>query len=116
MALHEGWTAKLSGDGCTVKLRDGDGVVRLHYSKLEVQDASGRELVSRLHADGPQITIVADDADAVYPVVVDPLLTSPSWTADGHQPVAGFGASVSTAGDVNGDGFDDLAGDGRSVL
>jgi hypothetical protein len=32
---------------------------------------------------------------------------TPSWTADGEEPSANFGSSVSTAGDVNGDGFDD---------
>jgi hypothetical protein len=33
---------------------------------------------------------------------------SPVWTADGDQNLAGFGASVSGAGDVDGDGFGDL--------
>ncbi len=32
----------------------------------------------------------------------------PNWTARGGQAVAGFGSSVSTAGDVNGDGYSDL--------
>jgi len=30
------------------------------------------------------------------------------WTAEGNQAGAGFGSGVSTAGDVNGDGFDDV--------
>jgi len=41
------------------------------------------------------------------------LATSPSWTAESHdggfdQPGALFGASVATAGDVNGDGYSDV--------
>jgi hypothetical protein len=32
----------------------------------------------------------------------------PAWTAEGNLPRANFGASVGTAGDVNGDGYDDL--------
>jgi hypothetical protein len=36
------------------------------------------------------------------------LSTSPEWTAEADQPFASFGASVSAAGDVNGDGFDDV--------
>lgn len=34
--------------------------------------------------------------------------TIPSWTADSDQAGAQFGQSVSTAGDVNGDGYDDV--------
>ncbi|MBK9248721.1 MAG: FG-GAP repeat protein [Ignavibacteria bacterium] len=34
---------------------------------------------------------------------------SPNWTADTQQDGAGYGASVATAGDVNGDGYSDLA-------
>jgi hypothetical protein len=36
------------------------------------------------------------------------LATTPSWTADSGQQGAGFGVAVSTAGDVNGDGFSDV--------
>jgi hypothetical protein len=36
------------------------------------------------------------------------LSTSPNWTAEGNQAVALFGHSVGTAGDVNGDGYDDV--------
>ena len=36
------------------------------------------------------------------------LPTTPSWTADGDQSSASFGVSARSAGDVNGDGYDDL--------
>jgi hypothetical protein len=36
------------------------------------------------------------------------LVTSPSWSAESNQVDASFGASVSTAGDVNGDGYGDV--------
>ena len=39
---------------------------------------------------------------------IAPLMTSPSWTAEGNQAQAFFGRSVRTAGDVNGDGFSDV--------
>ncbi len=34
--------------------------------------------------------------------------TTPSWTASSGQAGAGFGRSVASAGDVNGDGYDDV--------
>lgn len=36
------------------------------------------------------------------------LQTAPVWTADGGQQGARFGVSAETAGDVNGDGYDDV--------
>jgi hypothetical protein len=34
--------------------------------------------------------------------------TTPAWSAEGHQSYAFFGISLGTAGDVNGDGYDDV--------
>src|SRR6185503_21181173 len=75
---------------------------------LRVTDANGRVLPSQLRFDGDQVAIVADDRGARYPVTVDPLLDSPAWTSELDQVDASYGFSVSTAGDVNGDGFSDV--------
>ncbi|MDP2323750.1 MAG: FG-GAP-like repeat-containing protein [Gammaproteobacteria bacterium] len=36
------------------------------------------------------------------------LAPTPAWTAESNEPGAGFGSSVASAGDVNGDGYSDL--------
>ena len=44
-----------------------------------------------------------------YPLRIDPLVTAPDWAALGENTGDEFGHAVSTAGDVNGDGYNDLA-------
>src|SRR6266568_8640711 len=44
----------------------------------------------------------------VYLGGADGLSLTPVWTAEGDQTYGHFGGSVGTAGDVNGDGFDDI--------
>jgi len=73
----------------------------VRYAGLVVTDAAGRSMPSRMEAfavDGARgIRLVFDDRDAVYPVTVDPLATSPAWTAESNQASADFGVSVATA-------------------
>jgi hypothetical protein len=79
------------------------------YGDLEVRDAEGRLLQAQMVKEGEaQLAVVVDDAEAVYPILVDPLSSAPTWTAEGNQGEAGFGYSVATAGDVNGDGYSDV--------
>jgi hypothetical protein len=44
----------------------------------------------------------------VYHGSEDGLSQTPDWTAESDQADAGFGSSVGAAGDVNGDGYDDV--------
>jgi hypothetical protein len=91
------------------------GAVAIRLNALHVVDATGRELdawfesnAADEHASAQSLSIVVDDCGAVYPVTIDPLATSPSWIGETNQPVAHFGWSVATAGDVNGDNYSDI--------
>ena len=57
---------------------------------------------------GQELAILVEDAGAAYPLTIDPLMTSPAWTAESDQASALYGVSVATAGDVNGDGYSDV--------
>jgi hypothetical protein len=87
--------------------------VLVRYDRLYAFDANGASLPAAIQVqrEGDVITGVylrVDDHDAVYPITIDPLLTSPSWVANDDQINTDFGYAVSRAGDVNNDGYDDI--------
>ena len=118
--------------------KDDKGDLKLKYASLKVWDADGRELraffekneqlqitndklqiedqekqipnsISQIpNPKNSKFQIVVNDEDAVYPVTIDPLSNTPSWTAEINQASARFGWSVATAGDVNGDGYSEV--------
>ncbi len=88
------------------------------YSGLKVWDSNGKFLnayfeneiksFNSAYPSAKSFSITVDDKDAAYPITIDPLSTSPNWTAEANQASAGWGYSLSTAGDVNGDGYSDV--------
>lgn len=94
---------------------------QLIYDGLKVWDANGTVLEAHMELAKNNLSIVVDDKNAVYPVTVDPLSHSPEWTtsANGILPAlltntqlqidALYGFNVAGLGDVNGDGYDDVA-------
>ena len=100
LRIEEGARSGVFVDAC------GEPVLR--YRDLLAFDATGRELEARLEPCPTGVAIIVDDAGALYPLTVDPLFTSPAWTAESDQADANLGTVVATAGDVNGDGNSDV--------
>jgi hypothetical protein len=100
--------AALQDDGQAIAFLDEGSARVLQYSKLVAWDATGRELPGQMALADGAIRLSVDDTGAEYPIVVDPLLNTPHWYADGIQGYGTFGGCVATAGDVNGDGYSDV--------
>jgi hypothetical protein len=102
----------ISTDGQAIEFTTPAGARVARYTELKVTDAGGREVPAWMEGfsgNGDRgIRLVMDASEAVYPLTIDPLLTSPSWTGESNQAYAYYGYSVGTAGDVNGDGYSDI--------
>ena len=95
-------STEVSEQGDTVHLRDPGGSEVLHYSDLYVVDAAGRQLASALEATPGGLSIRFDDAGAVYPIEVDPLVWTEQQelTAPGGESFDRFGFAVAVEGDT----------------
>lgn len=83
-------------------------VNKLTYNDLQVWDADHKKLDAEFLVSGNEITIQVFTKDARYPITIDPISTTPAATVQSDQNLAYMGFSVSSAGDVNGDGYSDV--------
>ena len=102
-------------DGAELVASDGDGVSLMdaagrswNITDPAAWDADGVDLPVRIDARDGLIWLTVDDAGARYPITVDPVISSPAATISGGVTNDFFGYSVAAAGDVNGDGYDDV--------
>jgi MYXO-CTERM domain-containing protein len=103
---NAGYSHTVTDSAKSVRVLDGDKE-RLAWRNLHVFDADGRTLDAQVTAKGTRFEYQIDDAQARYPLTVDPLLTGPSWSSSAGQADTYFGRSSTIVGDVNFDGYDD---------
>ncbi len=91
----------LGARGSDVELQSQCGAVALRYGKLFAHDAERRALDAQIQVDGSSIRLVIDDAQASYPLTVDPLMWVQEAKLTASDGVVGdwFGFSVSLDGD-----------------
>ena len=94
-AAHRRGTARrrtpsqaLGREDDAIDLFDEHGARVLRYGGLHVWDADGDDLPSHLNLDGDELAILIEDDGADYPLTIDPLMTSPAWTAESNQDEA----------------------------
>ena len=89
-----------------VQFVDSSGEPVLSYEKLQVFDAEGQSLPAEMQLvsaeDAPSIRLVLDTSLAVYPVVIDPLLTTPQPLTIPEDTVSA--PDMGTAGSIALDG------------
>jgi hypothetical protein len=107
-------------DGQTIEFALADGPSTssgqstpvLRYGPPRATDATGHPLPARFSDLPSPLSVLIDASAATSPVTLRLTLTafqsSPSWSAESDQAGAVFGWSVSTAGDVDGDGYADV--------
>ena len=69
-------------------------------------DALGNSVPAWVEIEGDDLVVLVDTHDVIYPLTVDPVLSTASIELTDYFD---FGYSVAGLGDVNGDGFDDIA-------
>jgi WD40 repeat protein len=97
-------------NGADIQLRTQSGRI-LSFAQLHADDATGKRLPSRMIVlNESQLRLWVDDHQAVYPIIIDPVLgaADAATTLEANQSGSSFGISVASAGDVNNDGYADV--------
>lgn len=91
------------------------------YEDLKVWDNRYRPMPATMQLKGNTVTLEVDDTNAEYPLTIDPINKAADWKTNTNGLLAGlgltgpqiltslYGYAVSGVGDVNNDGYGDVA-------
>jgi len=92
---------EIAADGQTLIFTQDGAQEVLRSDKLKSGDAGGRELASRMEISGSELSLVVDDAEAVYPVTIDPAFTQVKRLVGSDSAAQdAFGFSVAVSGNT----------------
>ncbi len=77
-----------------LSLASRNGVAELCYAGLSATDASGKDLLAWLELKGTTLLLRVDDKDALYPIVVDPVIQLAKLTPSNGIAFGFFGAAA----------------------
>ena len=97
MALSGDLKAAADGTGKGLILSRDGGPAVLHYTGLTARDAAGKDLRAWVEVENARLLLKVDDAEARYPLVVDPWLQLAKLTATGstNNDYVGFSVAIS---------------------
>jgi hypothetical protein len=104
------WLALVGILVCVALVATSAGKERAHaFSEDQAFDEAWlADVVEPIEHHGEPATVQMGAAGATRSAIVAPMTIEPTWTAASDQVGSGFGVSVATSGDVNGDGYDDV--------
>ncbi|MBC8161591.1 MAG: IPT/TIG domain-containing protein [Roseiflexaceae bacterium] len=79
----------LDADRRGLTLHDAAGADRLRYAGLMALDANNQQLPVWMELVGDTVNIRVDDRNAVYPIVIDPLIAGPTYDGPGVSSTFG---------------------------